>query len=154
MATCCHGLCDWNDYTGRDTLLKLFCSVGGLSSFSKGEFDVMKRWTSASVLEDRCCASNDDAEDHHYVGIEGNDGTNDLNAFNVVQKLGLACGGNGLGRACQRIIDFGRTKYMKNTLFCTQEAERRIFDVKLLHYVPRKVTPQNALLVAYKKNDS
>jgi tRNA:m4X modification enzyme len=152
MATCCHGLCDWNDYTGRDTLLKLFCSVGGLSRFGKEEFDVMKRWTSASVLEDRCRSSNDDEE--HTVDREGNDRTNDLNAFNVVQKLGLACGGNGLGRACQRIIDFGRTEYMRNILFCTQEAEKRaLFDVKLFHYVPRKVTPQNALLMACKKYD-
>jgi tRNA:m4X modification enzyme len=155
MATCCHGLCNWNDYTGRETLLKLFCSFGGLSNFGKDEFDVMKRWTSASVLEDRCCASNNDVDEdeEHNVGIESNDRTNDLNAFNVAQNLGLACGGNGLGRACQRIIDFGRAEYTRNTLFCIKETEKSesAFDVKLFHYVPRKVTPQNALLMAFRK---
>jgi hypothetical protein len=71
----------------------------------------------------------------------------------VAQNLGLACGGNGLGRACQRIIDFGRAEYTRNTLFCIKETEKSesAFDVKLFHYVPRKVTPQNALLMAFRK---
>ncbi len=34
MATCCHGLCEWSDYTGRDCLLRLFC--GGGESWQKG----------------------------------------------------------------------------------------------------------------------
>lgn len=154
MATCCHGLCDWKDYTGRDCLLKLFCGVGGFSSFGESDFDVLKRWTSASVLDDRCNSSEDIGDDHadYKYGNKKDDG----NIFTVVKELGLLCGGNGLGRACQRIIDYGRCDYMERTLFCSQTSSDRgsnsgSFQVKLIHYVPRKVTPQNALIMAVRK---
>ena len=72
------------------------------------------------------------------------------NIFTVVKELGLSCGGNGLGHACQRIIDYGRCEFMRNTLFSSADSDVK-FDVRLLHYVPRNVTPQNALLIAFKK---
>ena len=53
-------------------------------------------------------------------------------------ELGLSCGGKGLGRAVQRIIDYGRCDYLKG----------RGFKVNMVHYVPPDVTPQNALIVA------
>eukprot|EP00956_Cyclotella_meneghiniana_P033199 scaffold94344_cov64-Cyclotella_meneghiniana.AAC.2 len=154
MATCCHGLCDWNDYVGRNCLLKLFCSVGQVASFGKQDFDVLKRWTSASVLDDSH-APNNNSEMHHTEHSE-NSGKYYCNVMNVVKELGLSCGGNGLGRACQRIIDYGRCDYMRSNLFGVPPAsdaapEDKLFDAKVLHYVPRKVTPQNAILLACKK---
>jgi tRNA:m4X modification enzyme len=153
MATCCHGLCDWNDYTGRETLLKLFCGVGGLTTFGKRDFDALKRWTSASVLDDRNGSSCEDGEKHYTEYTDNDEDKSDhLNVFTVVQELGLACGGNGLGRACQRIIDYGRCQYLTK-LLCTggvsDEATCKSLKVKLCHYVPRTVTPQNALIMMF-----
>jgi tRNA:m4X modification enzyme len=154
MATCCHGLCEWKDYTGRDCLLELFCGIGRLSSFGESDFDVLKRWTSASVLDDRR-DSGEDFEDDHADCKHGHK-KDDGNVFTVVKELDLSCGGNGLGRACQRIIDYGRCDYMKKTLFCSQTSSvggsnGGSFEVNLIHYVPRNVTPQNALIMAFRK---
>ena len=155
MATCCHGLCNWSDYTGRDYVLKLFTSVGGLASFGKPDFDILKRWTSASVLDDRDVPNGDNSEEHYVQdGCDTHKNDNNMNVFTVVQEVSLSCGGNGLGRACQRIIDYGRCEYMKKQLFCAPVAasdmvvSELLLNVKLLHYVSRKITPQNALLLA------
>ena len=43
MATCCHGLCNWKDYVGRDSFLELFRGMGGLSAFSGSDFDQLRR---------------------------------------------------------------------------------------------------------------
>jgi len=74
----------------------------------------------------------------HYVD-KADDGKGQ-NIFALSIELGLSCGGAGLGRACQRIIDYGRCDYLKG----------RGFKVDLFHYVPPDVTPQNALIVATK----
>jgi tRNA:m4X modification enzyme len=73
----------------------------------------------------------------HYAGGHAEEGLRS-NIFALSKELGLACGGKGLGRACQRLIDYGRCEYLRG----------RGFTVKLCHYVPRVVTPQNALIVA------
>lgn len=148
MATCCHGLCTWNDYVGRDSFLELFRGMGGLSAFSGSDFDQLRRWTSASVLEDsdhpRTAAVDDD--DEHNIGVKSQ------NIYVVVKHLGLDCGGRGLGRACQRLIDYGRTEYIRKHLFHRSSAEQDYItaDVSLCHYCSSDVTPQNALIVAKK----
>lgn len=169
MATCCHGLCTWTEYVGRDCLIRLFCisEVGGLASFGEKEFNLLKRWTSASVLEDRPAVSeaadsiiktdgNEMKEDEHNVSLAEEEETGkypSINIFEVVKELGLACGGNGLGRACQRLIDYGRCDYMRNNLFPSvssggSSSNNGAFDVSMCHYCSKDVTPQNALLVA------
>jgi len=60
----------------------------------------------------------------------------------MVESMGLPCGVKGLGRACQRIIDYGRRMYMKDKL--------KLPETDIVHYVSDKVTPQNALLLAIK----
>ena len=148
MATCCHGLCSWNDYVGRDCLLALFQGdeSGGLEAFGEGQFNTLKRWTSAAVSVERPPASSsssssgnndNDTRESHYAGGHAEEGLRS-NIFALSKELGLACGGKGLGRACQRLIDYGRCEYLRG----------RGFTVKLCHYVPRVVTPQNALIVA------
>ncbi len=148
MATCCHGLCSWNDYVGRDCLLTLFRGdeLGGLAAFGEGQFNTLKRWTSAAVSVERPPASSsssssgnndNDTREGHYAGGQAEEGLRS-NIFALSTELGLACGGKGLGRACQRLIDYGRCEYLRG----------RGFNVKLCHYVPRDVTPQNALIVA------
>ncbi|KAL3823635.1 hypothetical protein ACHAXA_005616 [Cyclostephanos tholiformis] len=149
MATCCHGLCLWNDYVGRDCLLSLFRGKsGGLTAFGEDQFNVMKRWASAAVSEERLPASgvgstindNNKTKENYCVGQVEDKGLHS-NVFALSEEFGLSCGGKGLGRACQRLIDYGRCEYMKG----------RGFRVKLVHYVPSDVTPQNALIVATKE---
>ena len=142
MATCCHGLCTWKDYVGRDCFLELFRGVGGVSTFAGSDFDQLRRWTSASVLEDsdhtRSAAVDDG--DEHNIGVKSQ------NIYLVVKELGLACGGRGLGRACQRLIDYGRTEYIREHLFHSKGASPT--DVSLCHYCSSDITPQNALIIA------
>ena len=146
MATCCHGLCTWKDYVGRDCFLELFRGVGGVSTFAESDFDQLRRWTSASVLEDsdhtRSAAVDDG--DEHNIGVKSQ------NIYLVVKELGLACGGRGLGRACQRLIDYGRTEYIREHLFHSKGASpgKQDTDVSLCHYCSSDITPQNALIIA------
>jgi hypothetical protein len=75
------------------------------------------------------------AETHDVVGISA-----------IVRSLKLTCGVQGLGRACQRLIDHGRSEYLRNRIFVDQESA----SIDLCHYVPPEVTPQNAALIAYR----
>ena len=152
MATCCHGLCTWSEFVGRrDSFIQLFTSVGGLASFGEKKFNLMKRWTAASVLEERKESAepdkdNDMQEEHKDNTTEEEKGRYP-NIFKVVCDIGLSCGGAMLARACQRIIDYGRCEYMKRNIFNSSGS----YNVELKHYVSRDVTPQNALIVASKR---
>lgn len=152
FATCCHSLCNWNDYVGRNCLLRLFCSEpGGITTFGEKQFNLMKRWASASILEDRTHSPNAETKEDHKNVLDDDDKGRCSNIFAVVGALGLKCGGNGLGRACQRLIDYGRCDYMRKNLLTSESGHSssgEAFNVQLLHYVPRDVTPQNALIIA------
>jgi len=151
MATCCHGLCTWSEYVGRDFFIQLFTSVGGLASFGEKEFNLMKRWTAASVLEEKKESAEPDKdnemqEEHKDNNTEEEKGRYP-NIFKVVCDMGLSCGGALLARACQRLIDYGRCEYMRKNIFNSSES----YNVELKHYVSRDITPQNALIVASRR---
>ena len=160
MATCCHGLCTWTDYVGRNCLLRLFHSeVAGLStSFGEKEFNLLRRWTSASVLEDNIkpdsTTNGDEVKKEHKVdSTEEDKGKYLKNITAVVKGAGLGCGPKGLGRACQRLIDHGRCEYMRKNLFSSandsdSSSSDRSLKVTMRHYVSHDITPQNALIVA------
>jgi tRNA:m4X modification enzyme len=196
MSTCCHGVCDWNDYVGRDYLLDVILShdsnsMPTLSTFGNDEFDLMRLWSSGTVHDvkvldtrnenDSTAASQledyDDLEDNVHPtpnemlnesSSSGNSGCSNINVTKVVEALHLKCGAQGLGRACQRLIDYGRCEYLRHVIFNDQTdttiPTTRIDDiqsnndddnnnsstVELLYYVPESVTPQNALLIAYR----
>ncbi|KAL7566683.1 hypothetical protein ACA910_017745 [Epithemia clementina (nom. ined.)] len=210
MATCCHGVCNWQDYVGRDFLRHALLSpsrrqsttvtkesnimeessAGTLQStgpqltrFGPAEFECLRKWCAASVATTTTTTttksatteriSNDetmgsqqskkrqgeapsvelpeegryDENAHSIVSSkaaddEETDGV--IRVSTVVEALGLSCGMAGLGRACQRLLDYGRLLYLRDVL--------KFESVKLVHYVPSSVTPQNAVLVAH--NDS
>jgi len=159
MATCCHGLCSWKEYVGRDHLRSLFCGkVGGLSSFGENDFNMLRRWTSASVLDGDAKQPNRQKSADLKNGNDPSDGNEEHNndsveitgrgptIFEVAEELGLKCGGRGIGRACQRLIDHGRCHYMEKQLF--KRNNQKEFKVTLSHYVDASVTPQNALIAA------
>jgi len=154
MASCCHGLCSWEHYVGRDFLKSILGE-----SFGQAEFELMRRWSSGtlsvqcntcdmgrdngqkSVMEDE----EDEAPEHSKCAVD--DGKDPTSVFAIIQSIGLSkCGPQGLGRACQRLLDQGRLEYMRQVLFDDDTSK-----VEMFHYVPSSVTPQNAVLVAHRK---
>lgn len=163
MATCCHGVCTWDDYVGRDHICHLIQEDDDSISFGRAEFELMRRWTSGTVAVDCSCPKDGEAEPSHQnaSGTSPTAGNEDLDmehsmgkaddfkdtcsASSIVQALGLSCGVQGLGRACQRLLDFGRCEYLQKKIFAQESV------VELCHYVPMDVTPQNALIIVHRK---
>lgn len=133
FATCCHGLCNWDDYVGRGHLQEMFSSHE-IEFFDKEEFELLRRWSAATVLpsDEHSASSNIDEHGARAPSAVGR----------VVESLGLTCGVQGLGRCCQRLIDQGRCDYMRTVLFpATDQGTTR-----LEYYVPPTVTPQNCII--------
>ena len=125
-----------------------------LSHFGKAEFDLMVKWCGASVAHSEDEASTTNNSFHrNRTGSRGTDtGTN---ISSIVKSLKLNCGIQGLGRACQRLIDFGRLQYLQHDVFgadCILGNSRTGKDViiDLCHYTTPQVSPQNAILRAYR----
>jgi len=174
IATCCHGICNWEDYVGRDILREVMegekCddNDSSLPSFGPLEFDLLRRWSAATVARqgqkseaslgkdtDTTRSSGDDAMEHTTTLDEnetnkslGN--SSETNISPVVRELGLSCDIQGLGRACQRLIDYGRSEYINRNIFQTINNEQTVVN-NLSQYVEPEVTPQNAILWAYRK---
>lgn len=151
FATCCHGVCNWDDYVGRDYLLNLFANVG------EREFNLMKKWGAGSAVEStssstRAAGSDvaddkeDEEENHNTYDAEQDTIDYPEKLSSVVGDLGLACGTRGVGRACQRLIDYGRVEFMKHILFKDGSGSSGERVTTMKHYVDPDVTPQNALL--------
>jgi len=166
MATCCHGLCDWKLYVGRDALRTAMATEN--FQFSPEHFELMRQWCAASVAgqtkksedgqqtesvdaDGGGLVIDDDDEAEHPVSTteeEVEASSNRVNVGAVVSSLQLRCGVEGLGRACQRLIDYGRMQYLSKVIF------NRSSDLSgLCHYVPPEISPQNACLIGRKGND-
>jgi tRNA:m4X modification enzyme len=188
MSTCCHGVCNWNDYVGRDYLLDAMLNTvsdttsSTLLKFGQDEFDLLRLWSSGTVRdidqsdatkdsnvskeskpEDDDSDRDDVDEDVHPTSIDQS--SSSMSVVKVVEALNLKCGVQGLGRACQRLIDYGRGEYLRRVIFnhidddpSNATSSSSIKDsnssndckVDLLYYVPESITPQNALLIAYR----
>ena len=139
MATCCHGLCTWHDYVGRDYLREIMEHKGGKDEsgdigFGLEEFNLLVKWSSGSVLD------MVDKDGSHSSPTK--QGTDLSGISKIVTSVGLKCGVKGLGRACQRLIDFGRREYLRKILFPQSDS---VTEIK--YYVPDSTTPQNAALI-------
>lgn len=160
MVTCCHGVCVWKDYVGRDYLVAAMVQEGAsLSSFDAAEFELLRMWSSGTVKDitggNSQSGAEKKADDEHAK--PRNDSCSDaaargLNVMSVVEALNLKCGAQGLGRACQRLIDYGRREYLRHVIFSDDETgeSSSANNVQLLHYVHESVTPQNAALMAHR----
>jgi tRNA:m4X modification enzyme len=159
IATCCHGVCFWKDYVGRDYLAAAMVHEGSsLSSFGAAEFELLRLWSSGTVKDAARDGSqsgaDNNADSEHANPREGSrsgDTGRALNVTRVVEALNLRCGAQGLGRACQRLIDYGRREYLRKVIFFDDETNQSSANnVQLLYYVPDSVTPQNAALIAHR----
>ena len=118
--------------------------------FGKEEFNLMKRWACGTVIGDKNSSEhapvNSDVDKSKEIETDQKkreaDDTVEMSVSRVSSSLGLKCGPIGLGRACQRLIDFGRCEYMRQMLFGGKNGQ-----VDMCHYVHPDVTPQNALLL-------
>jgi tRNA:m4X modification enzyme len=164
MATCCHGVCSWENYVGRDFLRNVFAGGDHPLDFGPDEFELMRRWSSGTVTP--ACSCNLDSasmadsgtdststagiekeqDEHGSIGVE--DGKDPMNVSAICQNLGLCCGPQGLGRACQRLLDQGRCEFMRQIIFC--DSDRGECRIEMFHYVPPSVTPQNAVLIVHR----
>jgi hypothetical protein len=136
-----------------------------VTSFDKREFDLLCRWSAGTVS---CCKAKAGVS-FHREGIKPDD---DDSAFNRDDEGDSAkcrldsskVGDNPLstsliasavnvnpadfGRACQRVIDFGRREYLRShVLDATIQGQA---PPELVSYVPADVTPQNALLIGWR----
>lgn len=154
---------------------------GALATFGLDEFKLLCRWTSGTVStrhrnaeegamppaateaprdptasRDPDRNDDDDQPEHSQTKTAEDyyDDDSSTNIAKVVSALKLECGVNGLGRACQRLIDYGRREYIAHCLVDASDCgagdatARRKNHVELIYYVPPDVTPQNAALVA------
>ncbi|CAB9496382.1 m(4)X modification enzyme TRM13 homolog [Seminavis robusta] len=187
MATCCHGVCTWEHYVGRDYLASVLLAeeklqndntvtakdadVPPLLEFGPEEFEMMRLWSSGTVKDDGTSSADNgnntkqpansiaeaDNGKRKRKGTEIEDETHCdscttdsqlegkvTSVVDVVNSLQLSCGVQGLGRACQRLLDYGRKQYLEQVLF----AEDPKAYVDLCYYVPSSVTPQNAVFMA------
>ena len=166
IATCCHGICSWEHYVGRDILREIMEGEtddddddddkdGSLPSFGPEEFDLLRRWSGATVATRKGKAKPDEEqeageEDEHTNNLdENNNDAADTAISPVVRELGLSCSIQGLGRACQRLIDYGRSEYIQQNIFAGTGVVNN-----LTQYVSPEVTPQNAILWAYRKEEA
>jgi tRNA:m4X modification enzyme len=110
LATCCHGLCTWEAYVGRDFLQEAFLSQG--LTFGRAEFELLRRWSSGTVLSVSTTATGGTTEEEvtaeeHPSAVLEEEEKGDARAPHaigrVVESLHLVCGVQGIGRCCQRM---------------------------------------------------
>ena len=168
MATCCHGVCSWEHYVGRDYLGSVLTedpkhgvSSPTLSEFGPDEFEMLRLWSSGTVSDvlvsgkapilGNATRKHQDEEEETHQGPDPNSGGKAMGVSTVAASLQLKCGVQGLGRACQRLLDYGRKEYLRKVLFAKNQDEKAGNNgalVELCYYVKPAVTPQNAVLIA------
>ncbi len=153
FATCCHGVCRWNGYVGRDYLQKAVQTEE--LPFGEAEFDLMRKWAGAVVMEPTIVGSNadpceddDEGDDNRHYTSPDNDNNDLLKSVGIAAVAeGLDCGTRGLSRACQRLIDYGRREYIHHML-----GDASDLKVEMLRYTPDETSPQNTALIGYRKS--
>jgi tRNA:m4X modification enzyme len=140
FATCCHGICNWVDFVGKSYLVDAFKRFD--FHFGEEHFEKLVQWTGGSTLLETV-VSNDtvtEAGDDDHKHLVVHDESSETGIKQIVMEAKICCGVRGLGRACQRIIDYGRREYMRDVLGFRRSSH-------ILYYVDESVTPQNALLI-------
>ena len=149
FATCCHGVCNWSDYVGRSFLRRAMVDTGGLACFGSEEFELMRQWSAGTVQHLPDDEGHGTEREPKKLRIEATEADRQVPGHaigHVVSSLKLKCGVPGLGRVCQRLIDYGRSRYLQDEILGNDAGQ-----VRLLHYVSPETTPQNAMIVGSKR---
>ena len=128
-----------------------FAELGGYQHFQREDFDLIRRWSSASTStregdegESKRTSARTDEEDEGHGRGGGDDKTLEeghcLGAGRVCESLNVSK--QVLGRMCQRIIDQARIVFMREQLG---------LEAEMCYYCEESVSPQNALLLGTKR---
>ncbi|XP_072993120.1 uncharacterized protein [Typha latifolia] len=132
LATCCHHLCQWKDYTNRKFLSNL--------GITKEEFHAMTWFSSWAVDGDHSSEHPcmEDEEKHHMQASDLKDfDLNDGGIEKIIRSISVGDRAV-LGFMCKEIIDMGRLLWLREH-GCNAE---------LINYVPSNISPENHLLIA------
>ncbi|KAL5561079.1 hypothetical protein UlMin_030826 [Ulmus minor] len=126
IATCCHHLCQWKNYTNK----KYFSNLG----ITKEEFHAITWFTSWAVDADHGSDLTDLSIHPPSIEkkVDDNVGVEDMiKNMEAVERAAL-------GFKCKQIIDMGRLMWLKE----------RGLQTQFVKYVPSTISPENHLLVA------
>jgi tRNA:m4X modification enzyme len=129
------------------------CSAS--ESFGEAEFNYIRKWATGTVVGDQYNGSKDDdgkdkesdTEPEHPSNNDNDDEEYEIGVSRITSLMNLKCGAEGLGRACQRLIDYGRCEYIRKELLGDNGR------VSLSHYVDKNITPQNGMLLGVYEGD-
>ena len=175
FATCCHGVCDWDDYIGRSYIQDIFAThcpstflnndddrhsgkqIGNASLtscktlkqknfFGKYEFDLMKKWTAG------CVHSESPKQNENIVDCVNEHTKNDTFAErkqNIYSK-NVSILIKSLNLSCG-VQGFGRScqRIIDYGRILYMKEKLGFMEADLLYYVDDDVTPQNSLLIAW-----
>ena len=149
FATCCHGVCDFDNLAGKEFFIEMIKGAGGFEASLGGiEFKMIAKWTGASTSDRK--GATDSSSEHKEAPV-------DFKSRPGIQEgrlpgVGDICDGSigftkqELARCCQRLIDQARVMYLREKLGFP--------NATLKYYVGEDVTPQNALLIAFRNSES
>jgi tRNA:m4X modification enzyme len=131
IATCCHHVCNWDDYICQD----FFVSDCG---FSGDDFDLIRSlssWGVCGLGGKKESKDKDDDDDEHTIPFE------DLPLDDADKAWELSADERAqLGRQCKRLIDMGRVKFLQSMGL----------RAEVVHYCETDVSPENALVIAWR----
>lgn len=128
IATCCHHLCQWKNYTNKNYFLNL--------GITKEEFHAITWFTSWAVDADHSSSDLSDVSSVDPQSMETNLSENG-GVEQVIRKM-KAVERAALGFKCKQIIDMGRMAWVKE----------RGLEAQFVKYVPSTISPENHLLIA------
>ena len=139
IALCCHGLCEWQDYVGREFWINEL-------QFSSEDFERVKRFSSWATGARRKAADEVAAAvprvgdaDVPALGVASADPVDDAGASD---RLLEAWEMVEFGRQCKRLIDAGRLHYVR------RELPHLAAGASLVTYCDEEITPENCLIIA------
>lgn len=128
IATCCHHRCTWADYVGRDDFLQGCTDLRSRAAYFSAAAKFSSWCTAPDVRRHGASEPRLDSPPAHEIDDD------------VRERLDPA-GKRLLGRRCKRLIDRGRRDYLR----------RHGFRAELVPYCAPEITPENVLLLAWRK---
>jgi tRNA:m4X modification enzyme len=141
IATCCHHCCFFGDYVAPE----FFTDELG---FSPAEFAMLTKWSSWATAFNACAHQNDggDAAETAKVGVDVETKVGEHapvlppSATLSSKLLPDKSAQMEVGRFVKRLFDYGRLRFL----------QRLGYEGELVYYCSSDVSPENALLLAWK----
>ena len=87
LLTCCHGVCNWQGYVGRDYLHSVM-TIGSEAQFGKREFDLLCKWSAGTCFSSE--QGQQEAGAEHLCQSQHDEADKKLGITKVVRALILA----------------------------------------------------------------